>query len=216
MSRGQNVLDIVHAPTIATDPLSIDVNGDLWRIAAGYMTLGLTARVAAEFATRASRQSMRAAPTITSVTRRIGQAATGYRAYSQYRLPAFRVNGELINRSSTDIAVANTPIVAGMIRPTESYYDTDYFGARSDLDMANVFEAASFGIQSLIGRSPLKRMHRLHIAFDDAATIPAQTDGEYTELTDVRDMVVYKQPETMVRVLHAKGLLPRSRNQSHE
>ena len=203
MSRGQDVLDVVAAPTVDVHPLTIDVNDEFWRIAPGYMTMGLTARIAAEFASGKSRESMRSSH-VTRVAKRLGQAAGDYRKFSREKLPAFSINGEATIRDSTDIAVANTPIVAGIIRPRDPYYDTDYFGARADLNMANILEAVTFGTQSLIGRSPLKRMQQLHIAFERAATVPVQTDGEYAELTDVHDIFVYKNPHTVVRVLHPK------------
>lgn len=76
--------------------------------------------------------------------------------------------------------------------------------ARADLNMANVLEAAAFGTLSIFHRSPLTRMQQLHITFEQTATVPIQTDGEYAELADVHDIFVYKDPQAVVRVLHAK------------
>lgn len=205
MGRHQTALDVLGAPTTLCHPLTVEINDELWRHVPGYMTLGMTARVAAGFGGNESRREMRSASHFSRTVRRLGQAASDYRRFSHSKLPAFRVNGGEMQRDSTDVAVANTPLVAGgVIRPAEPYYDTDYFGARADLNMTNVLEAASFGIRSLAGHSPLERMYVLRLAFEQAATVPAQTDGEYHELTGVHSIFVYKDPRAVVRVLHAK------------
>lgn len=204
MNKNQTVLDLLKAPTIERKPMSIDVNGEHWRYAPAYITLGLTARIAAGFDDDVSREKMQRASKPERVARRLGQALSDYFKYSQVKIPAFRVNGGPVIDSSTDIAIANNPIAAGMIRPSEHYYDTSYFGARADLDMGNFFQAVSFGAQSLTGHSPLERMQQMHITFENAATVPAQTEGEYVELQDVRDIFVYKDPNAVLRVLHAK------------
>ena len=55
LARGQrDPLPLLQANrhTIIHQPLSIEVNGDSWRYAPGYMTLGLTALIASGFASR--------------------------------------------------------------------------------------------------------------------------------------------------------------------
>ena len=65
LARGQrDPLPLLQANrhTIIHQPLSIEVNGDSWRYAPGYMTLGLTALIASGFASTASRERMRRTP----------------------------------------------------------------------------------------------------------------------------------------------------------
>ena len=61
LARGErNPLAVLQANRriITHQPLSIEVNGELWRHAPGYMTLGLTALIASGFASAASRERM--------------------------------------------------------------------------------------------------------------------------------------------------------------
>lgn len=203
--KRQTVLDLIGAPTKDRYPLSLDINGEYWRDVSAYVTLGLTARIAAGFDDEASREKMKKASKTERQIKRLGQAAADYIRYRTQKMPAFKVNGGDVVTDSTDIAIANNSVIAGMIRPAESYYDTLAFGARADLNMANIFKATSFGLQSLAGRSPLERFDTMKIDFQQAASVAAQADGEYEVLPGVRDIFVYKDPAKKLRVLHARN-----------
>lgn len=204
MGKGHTVLDLLEAPEVPLYPMTVEVNGENWRHASAYMTMGLTARIAAGFDSEESRKAMKGASKTERLVRRLSQAVGDYFAYKSQPLPAFRVNGGDVMHDSTDIALANNPVAAGMIRPKEPYFDSPHFGARADLNMGNFLQAASFGTLSLTGRSPLTTMRTMHIAFERAAELPVQTGGEHAYLEGVHDIFVYKDPANKVNVLHSK------------
>lgn len=204
MDKDQTVLHLLDAPTVELHSMTVDVNGEFWRHAPAYITLGLTARIAAGFDNPKSREAMKAASKPERVVRRLGQAVGDYFKFSQESLPAFRVNGGEIIDGSTDVAASNNTVAAGMIRARDSYYDNDYFGARADLNMGNILEAAVFGTLSLTGRSPLERMQAMRLSFEQASSVPIQTGGEFQQLHNVNEIFIYKDPKNVVKILHPK------------
>lgn len=206
MDRGDTIYNLIKAPTVEVYPLSVEMEmGEERRseLALSYLTLGMTALVAAEFDTASSRGQM------TQITRRkrsvsrLVQAGKDYVKNRDYTLPQFEINNVSLDSKKTDIAISNSPIVAGIIRPPESYYNEHYFGANS-VNIGNVLEAISFGARSLMGKSPLERMYTMSILFENASKIPLQMDGEYQELTGVGEIFIYKNPENVMKVLHSK------------
>ena len=204
MDKKQTVLDVLHAPTTELRPMTVAVNGEYWRHAPAYVTLGLTARIAAGFDSPESRKVMKAASRPERVVRRLSQAVSDYFRYSQQALPAFRINDGEVVTDSTDVAASNNEVAAGMIRAQDTYYGDPYFGARADLNMGNIFEAASFGALSLAGHSPLERTEALRLSFEKASDIPIQTGGEFQQLHNVHEIFVYKNPKDILKVLHPK------------
>lgn len=204
MNRRQNVLDVVHAPTITTHPLAIDINGVHQRYVPGYITLGMVSLIAAEFSKNGSRNELRDTSRTLRLAKSLSQAANDYWRFRHNVLPAFRANGGELQTHTTDIAIANTPIIASVIRTAEPYYNASYFGARTDLNMANIWQATSFGTRALTGHTPLRTMRALQLDFEQAVTVPIQTDGEPLVYPDARRIFVYKDPTVHVDVLHAK------------
>ena len=204
MGRRHSVIDVLNAPTVDVHPLTVEVDDEYLQHASVYVTLGMTARIAAGFSDPQSREQMQQASPTERVVRRLGQAVGDFIVFRGQPLPAFRANGGQVESRSTDVAIANNPIVAGMIRPREPFYDTPYFGVRTDLNMGSVSEATSFGTLSLAGRSPLERVETLNLEFEKASRVPMQAAGEYRELEDARRIFIYKHPDDVVRVLHSK------------
>jgi hypothetical protein len=203
--KRQTILDLANAPTVESTPLSIEVNGDYFRHAPAYVTLGLTALVAKDFDQPRSREIMRQAPGMLRKPLRLSRAALSYVHYGRKKIPGFHLNSGNLITGSTDIAIANNPVVAGMIRPAENYYDTPYFGYRADLNMTNPLKAAIFGIPSLFSRARLNTAEQMTIRFEEVTSVPLQTEGEFTQLADVADIFIYKDPTHAYKVLHPKA-----------
>lgn len=132
LARGQrDPLPLLQANrhTIIHQPLSIEVNGDSWRYAPGYMTLGLTALIASGFASTASRERMRRTPPHTKLVRSMGQVATTYlRAHDTY-LPPFTTNLSADEQVGlTDVMMINSQCMGRLIRSSIDYPQTDFFG----------------------------------------------------------------------------------------
>lgn len=200
------VMDVLAAPVTERRPLTIDVNGEYWRDAPAYMTLGFTALAAMKFDTPESRQMMKSGPQLLKRPKSILQLGQSYFEHSGTHLPPFRIDDDAqVNHRATDIIVANNPYVGGIIKLPDSHYDTPYFGRRADIDVSRIAPNIPFGLKALAGYAPFVRAETLRIAFECASRVPIQTEGETAYLDDVRDIFVYKDPAKALRILHPRG-----------
>jgi hypothetical protein len=206
VDRGQTILDLADesAPYIERRPLTIEVDGEYWRHAPAYMTIGWTAIAASQFGDTESRQSMKNAPGVMKLGKSLLQLAGNYYQNRKTFLPAFEVNG-VRQTDKTDILVANNPRVGHIVRFSDTFYDKTYFGLNTDIDVSGVLKNIPFGLKAISGHTPHERAESMHLVFDEVAHLPVQTEGEFQWL-DAKEIFVYKRPEDVVRVLHPKGL----------
>jgi hypothetical protein len=201
-SRRHSVVGIIEAPTVEMRPLTIEVDGEYWRHAPSYMTIGWSALAASQFGDNESRQAMKDTPTALKLAKSLGQLAGNYFQNRSTTLPSFEANG-MYREDMTDIMVVNGPRVAGVIRSQDTYYDKPYFGAKTDVDVSRILPNIPFGFQAIAGYTPLDRVEGMRLAFSEAAKIPVQTEGEFEWLT-AKDIFVYKRPNDVINVLHPK------------
>ena len=186
--------------TVTHQPLSVEVNGELWRYAPGYMTLGLTALVASGFADATSRERMRRTPPHTKLVRSMGQVATTYlRAHDTY-LPPFTTNLSTIEQTNlTDVMMINSQCMGRMIRSSIDYPQTDFFGYHQ-ADFSSVWKNIPFACSAITGHTPAERITEITLTFCEPATILAQTEGEHAALPAVSTIRAYKDPAKAIRV----------------
>lgn len=204
LARGQrDPLPLLQANhrTITHQPLSIEVNGEPWRYAPGYMTLGLTALVASGFADATSRERMRRTPPHTKLVRSMGQVATTYlRAHDTY-LPPFTTNLSAEKQDGlTDVMIINNQRMGRVIRSSIDYPQTDFFGYRQ-ADFSSVWKNIPFACSAITGHTPAERITEITLTFCEPATILAQTEGEHAALPAVSTIRAYKDPAKAIRVV---------------
>ena len=204
LARGQrDPLPLLQANrhTITHQPLSIEVNGEPWRCAPGYMTLGLTALIASGFASAASRERMRHTPPRTKLVRSMGQVATTYlRAHDTY-LPPFTTNLSAEEQAGlTDVMMINSQCMGRMIRSSIDYPQTDFFGYHQ-ADFSSVWKNIPFAYSAVTGHTPAKKVTDITLNFRKPATILAQTEGEHAKLQGVSTIRAYKDPAKAIRVV---------------
>ena len=204
LARGQrDPLPLLQANrhTITHQPLSIEVNGEPWRCAPGYMTLGLTALIASGFASAASRERMRHTPPRTKLVRSMGQVATTYlRAHDTY-LPPFTTNLSAEEQAGlTDVTMINSQCMGRMIRSSIDYPQTDFFGYHQ-ADFSSVWKNIPFAYSAVTGHTPAKKVTDITLNFRKPATILAQTEGEHAKLQGVSTIRAYKDPAKAIRVV---------------
>lgn len=201
--RNQTVLDIINArTTVMTRPLTIEVDGEYWRHAPAYLTLGWTALAASEFGGSDSREAMKGAPASLKLVKSLGQLAHNYYSNRHHVLPPFVANGDVHN-SVTDILAINSPRVGNIVRSPDRYYE-QYFGARANINVASILPNIPFGLKAISGRTPLDRVESLRLVFQEVASLPVQTEGEFAEMT-AREIYIYKNQADHVSVLHPKA-----------
>lgn len=201
--RHDSVLDLLGAPEIATNPLAIEVDGEYWRHAPAYMTIGWTALAASQFGDSESRKAMKDAPAALKLVKSLGQLAGNYFHNRRTLLPPFEANGAY-QASTTDVLAINSPYVGGIVRSQDSYFDKSYFGSRTDINVGRILPNIPFGLRAIAGHTPSDRVDSLHLTFEEVSHVPVQTEGEF-EWLDAKDIFVYKNPADVVRVLHPKG-----------
>lgn len=186
---------------ITHQPLSIEVNGEPWRCAPGYMTLGLTALIASGFASAASRERMRHTPPRTKLVRSMGQVATTYlRAHDTY-LPPFTTNLSAEEQAGlTDVMMINSQCMGRMTRSSIDYPQTDFFGYHQ-ADFSSVWKNIPFAYSAVTGHTPAKKVTDITLNFRKPATILAQTEGEHAKLQGVSTIRAYKDPAKAIRVV---------------
>ncbi|HET8884137.1 MAG TPA: diacylglycerol kinase family protein [Candidatus Saccharimonadales bacterium] len=201
-SHQHDVLDLLNAPTVDVAPMTIEVDGEYWRHAPSYMTIGWSAIAASQFGDHESRDVMKNTPKALKLARSLAQLAENYYKNRKTFLPPFAVNGD--NQDNmTDIMAVNGPRVAGIIRSQDTYYDKPYFGAKADIDVSHILPNIPFGLKALSGHTPLERVESMNIAFEEAARIPVQTEGEFQWL-DAQNIYVYKNPNDRLQIRHPK------------
>lgn len=204
LARGQrDPLPLLQANrhTIIHQPLSIEVNGEPWRYAPGYMTLGLTALVASGFADATSRERMRRTPPHTKLVRSMGQVATTcLRAHDTY-LPPFTTNLSADEQVGlTDVMMINSQCMGRLIRSSIDYPQTDFFGYRQ-ADFSSAWKNIPFACNAIAGHTPAERITDITLNFREPTTIIAQTEGEHAKLPAVSTIRAYKDPAKAIRVV---------------
>jgi diacylglycerol kinase family enzyme len=204
INRDQTILDLADeaAPYVERRPLTIEVNGEYWRHAPAYMTIGWTAIAASQFGDTESRQSMKNAPGVMKLGKSLLQLTGNYFQNGDTFLPDFEVNG-VRRTEKTDILVANNPRVGSIVRFSDTFYDKSYFGLNVDIDVSGILKNIPFGLKSISGHTPHERAEQMRLIFDEVAHIPVQTEGEFQWL-DAKEIFVYKHSGDVVRVLHPK------------
>ena len=206
MNKNQTVFDFLQdgVPRIDRHPITIEANGESFSETFSYATFGLTAIIAAGFRDEPSRERLRKASPAWRSILRYGQAGVEYLRYSGDRLPNFQVNSGDVQTGRTDLAFANNSTVAGLLRFPDEYFDKEYFGVRTNLNMKSLHDIVTFGVPSLFGRAPLERARAMHIRFEETAhALPFQSGGEYQEI-DADSLFVYKDPSKRVSYLHPR------------
>lgn len=204
LARGErNPLPLLQAShsIITHQPLSIEVNGEPWRYAPGYMTLGLTALIASGFASTASRERMRHTPPRTKLVRSMGQVATAYlRAHNTFLSP-FTINLSAEEQAGlTDVMMINSQCMGRMIRSSIDYPQTDFFGYHQ-ADFSSVWENIPFAYSAVTGHTPAEKVTDITLNFRKPATILAQTEGEHATLPAVSTIRAYKDPAKAIQVM---------------
>lgn len=204
LARGErNPLVVLQANRriITHQPLSVEVNGELWRYTPGYMTLGLTALIASGFASTASRERMRRTPPHTKLVRSMGQVATTYLCAHDTYLPPFTTNLSTEEQAGlTDVMIINNQRMGRVIRSSIDYPQTDFFGYRQ-ADFSSAWKNIPFACSAITGHTPAERITEITLNFRKPATILAQTEGEHAELQGVSTIRVYKDPAKAIRVV---------------
>ena len=206
LAHGQrNPLPLL-APTAQTTechPLTLQVNGEYWRDAPAYMTMGFTAVAASQFGNAETRQNMRDIPEWAKLAASIGQLGLTYFKKRDNYLPLFSTStSPVVQRAVTDVFAINSRRVGRIIKSQPDYPATDMFGYRTN-DVSTIAKNLPFGLLSLAGHAPASQVRELRLLFESPSAVPVQTEGEFARLQDVSEFFVYKDPAKVLNLLRA-------------
>jgi hypothetical protein len=204
IKRGHTVIDMLIAPVVESHPITIEADGEYWRHAPAYVTLGWTALAANGFSEADSRESLRHGRHSAARANSLRQLSKHYFGNRDLKLPPFRLNGdEEVFTEVTDILAINNPRVGAIVRSNEPYFNSPNFGSRANINVSRILPNISFGLKALLGRAPLEPTEELHISFEDTVSLPIQTEGEFQQI-EAKEIHIYKNPHDTVRILHSK------------
>jgi len=204
MRPKDSVIDLLHADTAELQPLAVYLDGQLWRYAPGYLTIGWTAIAAGQFDDLTSRGALSAAPRSLKLIRSIAQLADSYAKHRNTHLPPFETTEYTHNDGRvTDILAINSPRVAHIVRSDRAFYDGPTFGYK-EVDISKVLPNLAFGAQALAGHAALAPVSDVSIRFDSPAHgLPVQTEGEFARV-NTQVVTISKWPERKLTVLHSR------------
>lgn len=188
--------------TTELHPLTIDIDGEYWRDAPAYATMGWSAIAASQFGHTESRDRMRRGVGGTSLIPSLGQLARHYFEHRDEKLPSFHTShSDVVRRAVTDIMAVNSPRVGAVVQSRENHYDQGDFGYH-ELDVSRILPNIPFGLRALFGRTPTSLRSKTSVEFDAPASVPIQTEGEFARPENVSRIDIYKDPAKSVTVIH--------------
>lgn len=199
-SPKSTVIDLLRAEAVSSAPLTITLDGQHWRHAVAYVTIGWSAIAASSFDHPLSRQLTGVIP-----SRRLMHAASllqlahQYYKHRAYHLPRFTTDQSNDCHNITDIVAANSPVIAGSIGSDIRWYNSTLFGY-SEVDVSRLLPNLLYGLQSLARRMPLEPMEVTTLDFGMTVDVPSQSDGEYNEVT-ARQITLSKDPMHHLSIL---------------
>lgn len=194
-------------------PLEVQVNGELYRYALCYFTMGLLAEATQVFDEPKVRARLQA--------RRRNLLYSWWQLgfwYLKHRRQRFLPNTAVtidhvpigktaqpemslrLTKETTDYLAINSPRVVGILKGHASAKKAEGF-ASAVLQLSNVKQMAGFVFKGVLAKVPARKTLRDHIDFAQPAAVMVQADGEFERLEDVNDIEVRKagQPLKVVR-----------------
>lgn len=199
-----SVLDLIKAPTVAVQALSVNLDNAYWRDALSHVTIGWTAIAASEFSERPSRNQLKKTLQPLKLSHSLLQVAGNYIRHGNEYLPSFSTSEKsTIRQKTTDIIAINSPRIAGIVRSPRPYYDSLEFGY-TEVNVANIFYDMFFAVRAIAGSAPLNPRSSVDVEFTSTSLVPIQLDGEAEQV--ITDSVsIYKDPRHVLRILHTKA-----------
>lgn len=177
-------------------PLEIRINGEFFRYAPLYTTLGLTAEMAEIFEGKRLRRALKK---VRGRNRRLILSLTAAtRFYFKKRkaktLQIRRITLDSqsfpnITSPATDLVFMNGPRMARIMRCAKNRHTPDTFGF-AVLNASQLFKNLPFLISGIFGKIPLKRIKSAKIEFLKSANIWIQIEGEAVKLKKVKTIEI--------------------------
>ena len=176
--RTKSLMDVIDSTSTRNFyPLEIYVDGEFFRYATCYTTIGMTAEAVSLYNSPKMRAKLKSkfGRKITSYT----ELASWYfkHRHKKQFLPPFTLNGVPTHRKTSDYAAVNGRSMARVMKGGEDYHDPKFFRSETDR-LASFFRLTKLMLRSMFSRIPGAATSGDVLEFADPSTITLQTEGE--------------------------------------
>ena len=177
-------------------PLELHVDGNLFRYATCYITIGMTAEAVSIYDSPKMR---------TKLKKNFGRKITSYTElaswYFKHRhkkqfIPEFTLNGELQSLKTTDYAAVNGRSMARVMKGGEDYHDAKFFRSETDR-LASFFRLTKLMLKSMFSRIPGTATPGDILEFSQPATVTIQTEGESHTFENINKITIKKSKKCL-------------------
>ena len=178
------------APTRQLYPLDIRVNGEHWRYAASYLTIGLFAESTQVFDQ----------PEVRTFLQKHGKnfffsvlmlARWYFTNRRREFIPQFKLNGQVVAPRTTDLMVVSSKSVAKVMRGGKVYLSPDKF-LLTTTRLGSFWRLIGFMLRSIFYRLPGQITKTATLQFARPAQIELQAEGEYQKFSNVKTIEINK------------------------
>ena len=183
-------------------PLEVIVDGEHWRYATCYVTMGMTAEAVELFDEPKIRKKMQKGHR--SSWRSYLQLAKWYfkNRHKKTFIPKFKLNGELHERRTSDYVAVNGRFVSRVMKGGDDYLNPKVF--QSEVEKITSFPRLfMFMAKSIMSRVPGNKTNGDLIEFLGPATVELQAEGEYKIFKNIHKIEI-KKSEKYLKVIHKK------------
>ena len=178
------------APTRQLYPLDIRVNGEHWRYAASYLTIGLFAESTQVFDQ----------PEVRTFLQKHGKnlffsvlmlARWYFTNRRREFIPQFKLNGQVVAPHTTDLMAVSSKSVAKVMRGVKAYLSPDDF-LLTTARLGSFWRLIGFMLRSMFYRLPGQMTKTATLQFARPAQIELQAEGEYQKFSNVKTIEINK------------------------
>lgn len=183
-------------------PLDVIVDGEHWRYATCYVTMGMTAEAVELFDEPKIRKKMQKGHR--SSWRSYLQLAKWYfkNRHKKTFIPKFKLNGELYERRISDYIAVNGRFVSRVMKGRDDYLNPKIFQSKVE-KITSFPRLFMFMAKSIMSRVPGNKTNGDLIEFLEPATVELQAEGEYKIFKNIHKIEI-KKSEKYLKVIHKK------------
>lgn len=171
-------------------PLDVLINGQHWRYATCYVTIGMTAKAVGIY----NQPKMRA-----KLKKSFGRKVSSYTELSKWYfknrrkclLPEFKLNSKLQPKKTSDYAAVNGRSMARVMKGREDYRDPIFFRSETDR-LTSFYRLFKLMLKSIIFRIPGSSTKGDVLEFVKPSTITLQAEGESETINNVKTIEIKK------------------------
>ena len=177
-------------------PLEIIVDGEFFRYATCYVTIGMTAEAVQIYDSPKMR---------TKLKKSFGRKITSYTELSKWYfknrhshafIPSFKLNGVPQDNRTSDYAAVNGRSMARVMKGGEDYHDPKFFRHETDR-LTSFYRLMRLMLKSILSRIPGTATDGDILKFDEPATVMLQAEGESVKFENIQKIEIRKSKKCL-------------------